>query len=73
MRAKVSLAQMLAAASVIYGSGFDPVILLKAISYFEDPQLADLPDSLRRDLVAAVRGVDLAKLPLLAAVRNREA
>lgn len=49
------------------------MISLKAISYHGDPALADLPERLRRDLIAAVRGVDVARLPRFVPVRPRGA
>lgn len=67
--AKIPLPLMLAAAHVIYGETFSPVIAMKAISYHDDATLATLPQSLRNDLVRAVRGVDPANLPHLNAVR----
>jgi Nucleotidyl transferase AbiEii toxin, Type IV TA system len=70
-QAKIPLAMMLAAARVIYGSEFSPLIALKAISYHDDATLAPLPESLRRDLIAAVRRVDLAALPELAPIKPR--
>ena len=35
---------MLAAAAIIYGAEFNPLVSLKAISYHDDPSLADLPE-----------------------------
>lgn len=71
--AKIPLSAMLAAASVIYGNMFNPLISLKAITYHDDSALEHLPKSIRTDLISAARGVDLAKLPTLDAVRLREA
>lgn len=70
-KAKISLSEMLAAGSIIYGAEFNPLLSLKAISYHADPGLADLPGSVRRDLVAAVLDTDPAKLPALSAIRTR--
>jgi len=47
------------------------LIALKAISYHDDPALADLPASMRTDLIAAVRSVDLEHLPAIEAVKLR--
>jgi len=66
------LSSMLAAAAVIYGNEFNPLIALKAIGYHDDPALAELQEAMRRDLVAAVRGVDVGALPKLDAVRKRQ-
>jgi hypothetical protein len=70
-KAGISLSTMLAAAAIIYGSEFNPLIALKAIAYHGDPGLKDLPRSVRADLVAAVQAVDLQALPVLTAVRMR--
>lgn len=69
--ARIDLPTMLAAANVIYAEGFNPLIALKAISYHDDPALAALPTSIRKDLLKAVRAVDIEALPHLAAVRER--
>ncbi len=45
-RAKMPIAEMLSAASVIYGEQFNPLISLKAITYHEDHSLAELPLSM---------------------------
>jgi hypothetical protein len=64
-QAKIPLPVMLAAAKAIYGEEFNPLISVKAISYHADETLAALPESLRRDLIAAVRQVDIDALPEL--------
>jgi Nucleotidyl transferase AbiEii toxin, Type IV TA system len=70
-KAELSLAQMLAAGSIIYGDQFDPLLSLKAISYHDDPGLADLPKNVRHSLSEAVHSTDPTKLPVLNAVRAR--
>jgi hypothetical protein len=70
-KAKISLPTMLAAAVIIYGAGFNPLVALKAISYHDDPTLAELPKNVRRALIEAVQGADPAKLPMLDAIRTR--
>ena len=70
-QASIALPEMLSAAAIIYGDQFNPLITLKAISYHDDPALTDLPRAMRRDLIAAVRGVDVSRLPTLDAVRER--
>ncbi len=67
------LPTMLAAAAVIYGDDFNPLIALKAISYHGDRALAGLAAAVRKDLLAAVRATKLEALPQLAGVRQREA
>jgi Nucleotidyl transferase AbiEii toxin, Type IV TA system len=71
--AKIRLAEMLAAATIIYGSEFSPITALKALAYHEDRALAGLSPAVRRDLVAAVKAADPRKLPELAAVKKRPA
>ena len=64
---------MLAAAAVIYGGQFSPLISLKAISYRDDPALAELPQDVRRDLVKAVKETSPQELPVLKAIKARDA
>ncbi len=59
----MSLATALAAGRRLYGVAFNPEITLKALSYFGDGNLKELPEDLRLRLVAAVREVDLDRLP----------
>jgi hypothetical protein len=61
--AGVSLPMALSAAQQIYGPGFNPQITLKALSYFGDGDLPQLPDDLKLRLVKAVEATDLGKLP----------
>jgi hypothetical protein len=71
-KAGLSLPTMLAAAVIIYGDQFDPLLSLKAISYHGDPSLADLPKSVRNYLSEAVHSTDPTRLPTLNAVRVRK-
>ncbi len=59
----VSLPFALAAAERLYGASFNPEITLKALSYFDDGNLRDLPEDVKFRLVDAVREVDLDHLP----------
>jgi hypothetical protein len=59
----IDLSTILAAGSVIYGRKFNPLITLKALSYFED--VPTLPVEVRTQLSRAVEGVDVTKLPVL--------
>ena len=70
-QARIPLPVMLAAAGVIYGPVYNSLVSLKAISYHDDAALGDLPDAMRRDLITAVRSVDVEHLPVLNAVRLR--
>ena len=60
MRAGAGLPDILGAAAALYGGQFNPLISLKALSYFGDGDLPSLPDEvkdlLRRE-AAAVRGI----------------
>ena len=57
----VDLPAILAAAAVIYGRKFNPLITLKALSYFDD--VPALPAEARTLLLRAVESVDVARLP----------
>jgi hypothetical protein len=59
----ISLPYALAAAQKLYGPSFNPEITLKALSYFDDGNLRDLPDDLKQRLVVAAREMDLDHLP----------
>ncbi len=71
-KANIPLADMLAAAAIIYGPRFNPLLSLKALAYFDDLALAELPAAVRQDLVAAVTATDPRHLPVLAAIKQRE-
>ncbi len=62
----VDLPTALGAARAIYGSNFSPVSTLKALTYFGDQQLDELPDSLKKRLVAAVQQVKRNAIPEIA-------
>jgi Nucleotidyl transferase AbiEii toxin, Type IV TA system len=68
---KVDLATALSAAHALYGPTFNPEVTLKALSYFDDGNLRDLPDDLKLRLVNAAREVDLDHLPVLGADLRR--
>lgn len=69
----IDLPTALAAASVIYGRGYNPQLTLKALCYFDEPQLTGLPAALKNRLGEAVRAVDLDHLPELTPHRIRPA
>lgn len=66
----LSLASVLAAASIIFGRQFNPLVALKAIAYQDDPALAGLSNEVKSDLVKAVQATDPDNLPTLKAVRT---
>jgi hypothetical protein len=63
----VDLPTALGAARALYGPTFNPEVTLKALSYFDDGNLRELPDDLKLRLVEAAREVDLDHLPVLGA------
>lgn len=67
----VDLSVALAAGQAIYGTAFSAQITLKALLYFEDGNLRALSRDVRQRLLAAVRAVDLDKLPTLHPVLPR--
>lgn len=60
----IDLPTALAAGRIVYGLAFNPVITLKALSFFDD--VPTLPEAVRQRLLAAVEAVDLMNLPTLA-------
>ena len=62
-RGRIDLARALAAGQALYGETFNPQITLKALSYFEDGNLGQLPDEVKKRLASAARAVDLDRLP----------
>ncbi len=61
--AGIRLSSALSSAAAIYGPSFNPQITLKALCYFDDGDLAKLPDDVKRRLVDAVAETDLDRLP----------
>lgn len=68
----VSLPFALAAGEKLYGPSFNPEITLKALSYFEDGNLRDLPTDMKFRLADAVNEVDLDHLPNVEDFRLRK-
>jgi hypothetical protein len=69
LRHGIDLPTILAAGAVVYGRQFNPLVTVKALSYFDD--LPGLPTEVRRRLAAAVAAVDLTKLPVLTPYASR--
>jgi hypothetical protein len=63
---RIDLPTARAAARRIYGTQFNPQITLKALSYFEDGNIRDLPQATKDRLAKPARDVDLDHLPVLA-------
>lgn len=62
----IGLPFALAAAERLYGRTFNPEITLKALSYFGEGDVHELPSDLKYRLAQAVKDVDLDRLPALA-------
>ncbi|RJR38548.1 MAG: hypothetical protein C4567_12620 [Deltaproteobacteria bacterium] len=65
----MDLPTALAAGRIVYGRSFNPMISLKALSFFAD--VPALPAAVRRRLEAAVDAVDTAKIPVLTPYSKR--
>lgn len=61
----IDLPTMLAAGTAIYGPQFEPQITTKALTYYGDGDLAELPADLQLRLKKAATSVDFDKLPVL--------
>ena len=64
--ARLSLPEGIAAARAIFGRQYDPLVTLKALSYFADLD-EPLDDTTQSELLAAVSAVSLQKLPVITA------
>jgi len=69
-KGSIALPTSLAAARAIFGPGFNPQITLKALSYFDEGNVRDIPNEMKSRLAAAARDTDLGKLPNLLAERQ---
>ena len=63
----IHLSQALGAATAVYGDRFNPILTLKALTFFDDGDLSEIPPVVRDGLAAAVRSVDPDKIPSLPA------
>jgi len=63
----IELAQALSAAVAVYGDAFNPLLSLKALSYFADGDLPSLSENVRVRLTDAVSKIDSGHLPVLLA------
>ena len=63
IRHGIDLPQLLAAGAAVYERSFNPLITLKALSYFDD--VPTLPAHVQERLRMAVAAVDPARLPAL--------
>ncbi len=58
----ISLHQALSAAIGVFGDIFNPMISLRALTFFKEGDLNSLDESIKKKLVAAVESVDIQKL-----------
>jgi len=63
----LDLAEALGAAVAVFGRTFNPLLSLKALSYFADGDLGSLPEEIQSRLTGAVQKVDLDRLPRIEA------
>ncbi len=66
----IDLPTALASGHIVYGRSFNPMITLKALSFFDD--LPTLPAEVRKRLSIAVDSVDPGNLPMLTPYLKRE-
>ena len=64
----VTLPEALAAGAALYGRGFNPLIAMKAVGFFEEPALAQLPSAVKNTLERAVQAARPLILPDLSPV-----
>lgn len=62
-RTEIDLLMALGAARSLYGPSFNPQITLKALSFFDDGNLAEVPADAQYRLMAAARDADLDSIP----------
>lgn len=67
---RYTLPHVLSAAKLVYGCAYEPLNTLKALSYFGDGNLSELPQAIKKRLVAAAAGTDLQKLPDIAELKS---
>lgn len=66
----VSLTEALGAAKAVYGEQFNPVLTLKALTFFGDGDLHTIPADMQRRLCQAVKDVDLDQIPTIEAYQG---
>jgi hypothetical protein len=66
----IDLATALGAALAVYGKTFNPLVSLKALSYFADGDLSSLSARVQARLMEAVRKVDANQIPKIEACQG---
>ena len=67
LRAGIRLEDAFGAAYAVYGLQFQPLLTLKALSFYEDGDLNQIPDDVRQRLHRAIITVDLHSVPIFKA------
>src|SRR5215472_16399368 len=70
IRHGIGLPQVLAAAAAVWGREFNPLLTLRALSYFGD--VASVPGDIQERLRGAVHAVDPVNLPMVTPHRRRD-
>lgn len=65
MKAGIELPQALSAACAVYGKEYNPLLSVKALTYFEDGDVKQLPSDVKQRLAKAAREVNLERLAVL--------
>lgn len=66
IQAGITLAQALGAAQAVYGESFNPLLTLKALTFFGDGDLQTVPTDIQKRLRRAVQETDLEHTPTFA-------
>ena len=64
LRSGLALEDALGAASAVFGPEFNPVLTLKALTFFGEGDLNEVPNAVRENLAKAVAAVNLQSLPV---------
>lgn len=64
LRSGFALEDMLGAANAVFGPEFNPLLTLKALTFYGEGDLDEVPDAVRGNLAKAVAAVDLQSLPV---------
>ncbi len=64
---KINLETILACGQAVYGNSFNPYITLKAVCYFDEPELKNLDPEIKKRLKKLVENLDMEKLSKLEA------
>lgn len=66
----ITLPQALGAARAVYGETYNPLLSLKALTFFDEGDVNELSSSVRQQLEQAVRSVNLNEIPVFKARRG---